>query len=272
MAPNRLGGPTPELKGRDRREVLAEWLTSPENPYFATSMANRIWEHFIGLGIVQPVDDFRASNPPCNPELLAVLGKKLVAYKYDFRRLVRDIANSHTYQRSTRPDTGNLASARNFAEARVRRIRAEILLDAISQVTGTKDKFRGLPAGARAVEIADGTTSTYFLTAFGRTPRETVCACDVRTEPTLSQALHLVNGDTIQQKIVAGGLIRSLLAAKKTPDQITGELYVRSLSREPEPVELDRLRAALKGVPNVEQSLQDVFWSILNSREFLFNH
>jgi hypothetical protein len=272
MAPKFLGGPAPDIKDRDRRAVLAEWLTSPDNPYFATSIANRIWEHFLGIGIVQPVDDVRVSNPPCNPQLLDALGRKLIEYKYDFKRLVRDITNSRTYQRSTRPDTGNVASARNFAEGRVRRLRSEVLSDAITQVTETKDKFRGLPLGARAVEIADGTTSTYFLTTFGRTPRETVCAADVRTEPTLSQALNLLNGEVVGQKIAAGGVVRRMLAAKQTPDQVIRELYVRSLTREPTPAELERLRGMIRDRPQRQQALEDVFWSILNSREFLFNH
>ena len=192
MAPKFLGGPKPDCAGKDRREVLADWLTAPDNPFFAPSVANRIWAHFFGIGIVEPVDDVRVSNPPANPELYRQLGRKLVEYKYDFKRLVRDICLSQTYQRATQTNASNEGDQRNFAHARVRRIQAEMLRDCISQVTETKDKFRGLPLGARAVQIADGATSDYFLTTFGRSPRETVCACDVRSEPTLSQALHLL--------------------------------------------------------------------------------
>ena len=185
MEPKFLGGPKADCNGKDRRQVLADWLTSPDNPFFAPSVANRIWAHFFGVGIVEPVDDVRVSNPPSNPELYRQLGRKLVEYKYDFKRLVRDICNSQTYQRATQTNASNEGDQRNFAHARVRRIQAEMLRDCITQVTETKDKFRGLPLGARAVQIADGATSDYFLTTFGRSPRETVCACDVRTEPTL---------------------------------------------------------------------------------------
>ena len=138
--------------------MLADWLTSPDNPFFAPSVANRIWAHFFGVGIVEPVDDVRVSNPPVNPELYQQLGRKLVEYKYDFKRLVRDICLSQTYQRATQTNASNEGDQRNFAHARVRRIQAEMLRDCITQVTETKDKFRGLPLGARAVQIADGAT------------------------------------------------------------------------------------------------------------------
>jgi hypothetical protein len=271
MAPKLLGGPVPDVQGKDRRAVLAAWLTSPDNPFFARSIANRIWAYFFGQGIVEPVDDFRVSNPPINPELLAELATRFVAYHYDFRRLVRDICNSHAYQRATRAD-GDLAAQRNFAEARIRRLRAEILLDCVSQVTETKDKFAGLPRGAHAVEIADGTTTNYFLTTFGRSPRETVCACEVRTEPTLSQALHLLNGETVERKITAGGVVARMLAEKKKPGEILRALYVRCYVREPSADESQRLLALVARGPSRRQALDDAFWAILNSREFVFNH
>jgi hypothetical protein len=272
MEPKFLGGPRPDAKGRDRRELLAQWLTSPENPFFANSVANRIWAHFFGIGIVDPVDDMRVSNPPTNPELLDTLGKKLIEYKYDFKKLVRDLCNSHAYQRSTTRNASNEKDERNFAHARVRRIQAEMLLDSISQVTGTKDKFSGLPLGARAVQIADGTTSNYFLTTFGRSPRETVCACEVVTDPTLSQSLHLLNGDTVENKIRSGGLVKSLLDAGKTPDDVIATLYVRCLSRKPSTEELAKVGKAVEGAENPQVALEDIFWALLNSREFLFNH
>lgn len=272
MPPKFLGGDQPDIQGRDRRQAVAEWLTAPDNPFFATSVANRIWEHFFGAGIVDPVDDVRISNPPSNPALFDTLGKKLVEYKYDFRQLVRDICNSNAYQRSTQTDQDITTAERNFAKARVRRMRAEVLLDAVSQVTETKDKFQGLPAGARAVQIADGTTSTYFLTTFGRSPRETVCACEVRTDPTLSQALHLLNGDTVQNKIQSGGVVKRLLDEKKTPDEVIEELYLRSLGRTPTDAERGELARLVGENDNKQQALEDVFWALLNSREFLFNH
>ena len=272
MEPKFLGGPKPDCKGKDRRQVLADWLTAPDNPFFAPSVANRIWAHFFGVGIVEPVDDVRVSNPPVNPELYQQLGRKLVEYKYDFKRLVRDICLSQTYQRTTQTNASNEGDQRNFAHARVRRMQAEMLRDCITQITETKDKFRGLPLGARAVQIADGATSDYFLATFGRSPRETVCACDVRNEPTLSQALHLLNGETVQNKIREGQVIQHLLAAKKSPEEILRILFVRCLSREPVADEVDKLKKLVEGQPKPAEVLEDIFWSLLNSREFCFNH
>ncbi|MEL6897621.1 MAG: DUF1549 and DUF1553 domain-containing protein, partial [Planctomycetota bacterium] len=192
MLPKYLGGESPATSGKDRRAVLADWLTASDNPYFATSIANRVWAHYMGVGLVSPVDDIRISNPPSNPELFDKLGEKLVEYKFDFRQLVRDICNSNAYQRSVQTNESNAGDQRNYAHGVVRRIPAETLSDCLSQLTGVPDKFRGLPRGARAVQIADGRTSTYFLNTFGRAPRNTVCDCEATTEPTLSQALHLL--------------------------------------------------------------------------------
>src|SRR5678815_4640310 len=179
-----------------------------------------IRDSFFGQGIVNEVDDIRISNPASNQELLDTLGKKFTEYKYDFKKLVRDICTSQAYQRSTQATKTNEGDTRNFARGPIRRIRAETMLDVISQVTETKNKFAGLPLGARAVQIADGQVSTYFLTTFGRPMRETVCSCEVRLEPNLSQALHLLNGDSTGQKIAAGDLIGRMLAKKQTPDQM----------------------------------------------------
>ncbi len=272
MKPKYLGGAEPDTTGKDRRELLADWLTSPENPFFAVNLGNRIWAHFFGIGIVEPVDDVRVSNPPSNPELYEALGRKLVEYDFDFKRLVRDICNSNTYQRSLESNPTNAEDARNFARAIPRRIQAEILLDCINQVTETQEKFRGLPAGARAVQIADGATSNYFLTTFGRSSRESVCACDVKTSPTLSQALHLINGQTVETKIRQGGLIARLLQSGKTPEEIVSSLYVRAFSREPTAEEQARLSEILASAPNPQVGLEDIFWAVLNSREFVFNH
>ncbi len=273
MAPKFLGGPTPDLQGRDRRVVMAEWLTSAENPYFASSVANRVWQHFFGVGIVEPVDDVRVSNPASNPQLYQALGQKLTSYNFDFKQVVRDICASQAYQRSTERNASNAGDELNFAHARVRRIRSESLLDAISLVTDTKDKFPGLPQGARATQIADGGTSTYFLTTFGRATRQTCSSAEVKTEPTLSQALHLINGETVRQKIRAGGLIDRLVAEGKTPEQILETFYVRAVSRKPTDAEKQELLALLPPAPEPAQPvLEDVFWALLNSREFIFNH
>ncbi len=273
LPPKFLGGETAEIKsGESRREVLAKWLASPENPYFARNLANIVWAHFLGRGIIDPVDDVRISNPATNPELLDALAGKFTAYKYDFKKLVRDICTSRTYQLSTRANDSNALDDRNFARAGVRRLRAEVLLDCISQVTETKDKFTGQAPGAHAVQIADGNTSSYFLTTFGRATRETVCSCEVKTEPNLSQALHLLNGGTVHGKIENGGVVKKLAKQGKSPDETITDLYLRCLSRPPTEKELAKLKSFFKEDKNQDQVLGDVFWALLNSKEFIFNH
>jgi Protein of unknown function (DUF1553) len=231
-----------------------------------------VWNHFYGQGIINEVDDVRISNPASNQELLDALGKKFTEYKYDFKKLVRDICTSRTYQLSTQANPSNEGDSRNFAKGPIRRIRAETMLDIITQVTDTKNKFPGLPLGARAVQIADGQTSNYFLTTFGRPMRETVCSCEVRLEPTLSQSLHLMNGDTVAPKIQQGGLIAKMLQEKKTSAQIIETIYNRALSRSPTASEFAKLTKAVDESKNKQQALEDVFWAVLNSREFMFNH
>jgi hypothetical protein len=271
MKPKFLGGAEPDTNGKDRRAVLAEWLTAPDNPYFAVNVANRVWAHFMGVGIVEPVDDVRVSNPASNPELHAKLGAKLVEYKYDLRQLVRDICNSNAYQRSSETNETNAADSRNFAYARIRRIPAEVLLDALCEVTGAPEKFPGLPLGARAVQIADGGTSTYFLTTFGRAKRDTACACEAKTEPTLSQALHLLNGSAVHDKIQQGKLIETMLEAGKKPPEIVEEIYLRCLGRKPTEEESKQIAELCGAAEKPVAELQDVFWAVLNSREYLFN-
>jgi hypothetical protein len=272
MPPKFLGGAVPDVAGKDRREVMAAWLASPENPYFATNLANIVWAHFFGRGIIHEVDDVRVSNPAVNPELLDELGKRFTSYNYDFKRLVRDICTSRTYQLATQTNPTNESDLRNFSHGTIRRIRAEILLDCISEVTEAKNKFAGLPVGARAVQIADGGTSTYFLTTFGRATRESVCSCEVKMEPNLSQALHLMNGETVSQKVVEGGLITRRLADGKPPREIVDELYIRCFARRPSAGESAALEEVLASAADPRVALEDVFWALLNSREFMFNH
>ena len=267
-----LGGRQPDVKGKDRREVMAKWLASPENPYFAENFVNRIWHHFNGIGIIEPVDDIRVSNPPTNPELLKEMAKRFTESGYDYRELIRDICNSNTYQRATKRNETNETDETNFAHQSIRRIKAESLLDIISQVTNTKDKFRGLPLGSRAVQVSDGATSNYFLTTFGRAKRETVCSCEVKMEPSLSQALHLLNGDTVNGKIKSGGIIKAYADKKVTADEVLTDLYVVCLSRKPTEPELTKLRPLFAEGNDYTKSCEDVFWALLNSREFLFNH
>ena len=260
MPPVFLGGGPADVAGKDRREVLADWLASPKNPYFAKNFVNRIWHHFFGIGIVEPVDDVRVSNPASNDPLLVELARRFTESNYDFKALVRDICRSEAYQRSTEKNASNLTDERNFASQTLRRIKAESMLDIISQVTSTQDKFPRLPLGARAVQIADGATSTYFLTTFGRATRETACSCEVKMEPTLSQALHLLNGETSNQKIQQGGIIAALQKRKSDARPDPGKaLYPVPLSRKPLPEELAVIETAVCRRTDIKRSLDDVF-------------
>jgi hypothetical protein len=271
VKPKFLGGDEPDVTGKDRREALAGWLASRENPYFARNLANIVWAHFMGRGIVEPVDDVRVSNPPSNPELLDALTARFIESNYDFKQLVRDICSSRTYQLSTRANESNATDESNFSKAAIRRMRAEVLHDTISQVTETEDKFQGLPRGARSVQIADGNVTTYFLTTFGRAKRETVCSCEVSMEPNLSQALHLLNGDTVNRKVTSGGVVTRLLKENKARSEIIEELYLRSFGRPPEPGELEKLEGFFQEGRKPDQVLTDLFWALLNSKEFIFN-
>ncbi|MBX3179767.1 MAG: DUF1553 domain-containing protein [Candidatus Hydrogenedentes bacterium] len=273
MAPKFLGGDTPDVKGKDRRAVLADWMTSPENPWFSRNIANRVWAHYFGAGIVDPPDDVRVTNPPTNPQLHDELGAKLVEYDYDLRKLVRDICNSYTYQMSTRPRDPDNHDARNFSHAQVRRLTSEQMLDAIVKVTGNDVKFRNLPKGSRAVQVAGGNSGVYFLEVFGRPSRETVCTCERRNEPNLAQSLHLINGDTIDSAIKGkGGLLDSLLAAETPPAEIIDRLYLAAVSRKPSEEEKNQLNAYVDAAENKREALEDVFWTMLNAKEFIFNH
>lgn len=272
VAPKYLGGAEAEVTNRDRREAVAEWLVSPENPFFAKRIANLVWTHFFGRGIVHEPDDFRVSNPPVNGPLLNALASHLVKSEWDFRELVREIVNSKTYQRECDTNETNLLDNSNFSHSAVRRIRAEVLLDILAQVTETKNKFPGLPEGARAVQVADGRTSTYFLTTFGRATREEVCSCAVSMDPSLSQALHLLNGDVGNQRIQQGGVIDRWIKEGRHDTEIIDELFVRCYGRSPKERERVETLATVQNGSERKQALEDVFWALLNSPEFIFNH
>ncbi|WP_397568996.1 DUF1549 domain-containing protein [Schlesneria sp. T3-172] len=273
VLPKFLGEAGPDLNPEDDvRKSLADWLTSKRNSEFARNTANIVWSHFFGIGIVEPVDDIRVSNPPSNPALFKALGDRFVAYNFDLRSLVRDICNSRTYQLSTHRNPSNEFDERHFSHGRIRRLRAEILLDCINQVTQASDRFPGLPEGARAVQIADGRTQNYFLTTFGRSTRQTPCTCEVKTTPTLSQALHLLNGETTSGKIAQGEVVESLLEEDSDPVAVANRLYEKCLSRLPTVKESKAIHDKLAAATDTQAALTDLFWALLNSNEFVFNH
>lgn len=276
VVPKFLGGDYPELQpGDDLRQLLADWLTSAENREFAENIANVLWDHFMGQGIVDPVDDFRMSNPPSNRPLLSALGQRLIGYKYNVKDLVKDICKSKTYQLSTQATEWNRWDERNFSHAKIRRLRAEVLLDCISQVTGTSDTFAGLPLGGRAIEIPNDSSNNYFLETFGRASRDTPCSCEVSTSPTLSQALHLLNGENTTGKIERGGKVSQQLAQGSTPLQVVEWIYLTCLIRPPTGEESRAIASKLaevEDVEDVEVELNDLFWAIVNANEFIFNH
>ncbi|MBM3290608.1 MAG: DUF1549 domain-containing protein, partial [Candidatus Hydrogenedentes bacterium] len=259
MAPKFLGGPAPDCTGKDRRAVLAEWLTSPENPWFAKSIGNRLWQQFFGRGITDPPDDVRVTNPSSHPELEDALAKRLIEVKYDLRAIVRDICNSYTYQMSTQPRNESVTDKRNFAFQSVRRLGAEQLLDAIAKVTESKVKFPALPLGANAVQVADGNSGNYFLGLFGRPARSTVCACERRAEPTLAQVLHLINGDTMTTALNAPeGRLTKLASSQLTPTQMAEDVWLAAYSRTPTPDEQAYVENYLNTAADKKVALEDV--------------
>ena len=272
MPPKFLGGEVPKLGRRDRRAVLAEWLTADGNPWFSRNLANIAWAQFFGRGIVDQVDDVRLSNPPSNPELLDFLANRLVTDGYDFRKLIRVITLSFAYQRATEPTASNLDDRRNFSHASFRRLRAEVLHDCLCQATGVPSRLGGFPLGTRAVQLPVAAMSTEFLDTFGRSDRETVCSCEVDVQPNLSQALHLINGATTWGKIEGGEVLKRLMTAGDEPATVISALYVRCLSRQPTARERTRLLAAVAAADDRNEIYQELFWALLNSKEFLFNH
>ncbi len=274
--------------GEDRREYLAEWLTSPANPYFSRAITNRVWANFFGAGLIEPVDDLRLSNPASNEELLAGASKFLVDNKYDLKALMREILRSATYQRSSIPVGASCDDTRNYSHYYPKRLMAEVSLDAISQVTAVptefteiefpgadKEKTTFYAKGTRAVQLYDSAVASRFLRTFGRNQRVITCQCERSNEPSLVQALHLSNGDTILKKLEAkDGKIESLVASKLPNYRIVEELYLSALSRYPTDHEMGALLATLNDASEKDRRavLEDVYWAVLSSREFLFNH
>ena len=261
-----------DTEGRDYREVLGEQLASLENRAFARNIANIMWSHFFGVGIVEPVDDVRVSNPPSNEPLLDYLASRLIEEKYDLAPIVREICNSRAYQTQTARNRTNALDERFYSHQKIRRLRAEVLLDCICQVTQSKERLPGLPSGARAVQVADGAAANYFLTTFGRSNRNSACTCETKLSPTLSQALHLLNGETTTGKIAQGEVVAKWLKEGLSPQEILRRLTIRCLSRQPTTEEVQSLEASLRQGTTSQVALEDFFWAILNSNEFIFNH
>lgn len=274
VAPKFLGGELAHASERDRRTVLADWLTAPDNRLVARNLANIYWQHFFGTGIIDPVDDARVSNPPSNPELLDALAKRFVAVGFKPRSFIRDILLSRTYQHASLENETNRADTRNFSHSYPRRILAEVLWDCLTQATGYfDDGFYFERPGTRAVQIGDGGITTTFLSTFGRSKRETPCTCEVKSQPTLSQALNLINGTSITHCIDRGKNLPTWSAQDKDPQQVIRKLYLTSLSRLPTPSETAAFTEVLRSHPGgPEIALKDIFWAVLNSNEFIFNH
>jgi len=258
----------------DRREVLADWMTRPDNPYFARNLSNRVWAWMLGVGIVEPVDDVRATNPPSNPELLDALARFTVENKYDVRKLIALIAASRTYQASSRPNATNERDERNFSRALLKRPEAEVLLDMVSQATGVGEKFQGSPGVTRAVQLWDSKARHDFLKRFGRPSRVTACECERTREPSVAQVLTLLNSPDIQAKLSheAGTVAR--LTREQTDDaKLTEELYLTFFARPPTADETVVAVAHLrKHAADRRRGAEDLAWALLNSTEFLFNH
>jgi hypothetical protein len=258
---------------RNRREALARWMTAPENPYFAKAMANRLWAYLTGRGIIDPVDDIRAGNPPTNAELLDALTVDFIKNKFSMKHLVRTIANSRIYQLSIEPNATNADDVENFSRGRPRRLTAEQLLDSVRAATGTKNKFPGFPSGTRAAQLPDPAVGKgTFLEQFGMPVRESPCECERRNEMSLGQALALVNGPTLSAAVAEpGGRVAAIFKDKPDDKKVIEEIYLAVLCRFPTEQELARFTAVLAKSSNKQATAQDITWALLNTSAFLFN-
>ena len=283
------GQPLDMHASADRRLALAAWLTAPENPYFTRAIVNRVWANFFAVGLVEPIDDLRSSNPASNEPLLAALAQHLVEHRYDLKQLIRVILQSATYARSSQPLTENRAETRFYSRYYPRRLMAEVLLDAISQVTAVPTPFNQIeypgadrqktdfyPLGTRAIQLYDSAVASYFLQTFGRNERQITCECERTDEPSMVQVLHMSNGDTINQKLRAPeGRVAKLLASDTPNYAIIEQAYLHALSRRPTDAEMQSLLAILNDSPTPDDrklAVEDLFWSLLTSREFVFGH
>jgi hypothetical protein len=268
----------------DRRIPLAKWLTSPENPYFTRAIVNRVWANYFGVGLVEKVDDLRLTNPASNEELLAAAAQYVIENKYDLKSLMRTILQSATYQRSGQPLAENKADDRFYSHYYPKRLKAEVLIDAVSQVTSAPTLFKvrygdsdlkEYPLGKRALELPDVDANDYFFKSFGRPARQITCECERASQPTMVQALNLSNGATLNQKLATKNNVLDRQLTDGLPDAVVLEnLYLAAFSRKPSESERSQLLAVLASASEADKRgvLEDIYWSVLSSREFLFNH
>jgi len=278
MPPQPLDGKALPLEDpADRREALADWLTAKDNPFFARAVVNRVWRNFLGRGLVEAEDDLRLTNPPSNEDLFAAVTRDFTEHGFDLRRLMRQIMTSATYQRSSEAPPGGIVDAKYYSTYIPRRLSAEVMLDAISQVTGVPTDFPGYPHGTRALQLPDSQVASYFLNAFGRPERAQTCSCERQEEPSVAQALHLTNGETINAKLRAPGGTAERLAKEPLSDgELVDRLYGLVYARRPKPAERARVLAALQEYPagpeGRREVVEDLLAAMLTTKEFLFNH
>ena len=273
--PKFLGGIEPKLRpAEDRREAYAAWLTAPANPFFARGLVNRYWSYFFHRGIIEPVDDIRSTNPPINPALLDALTKDFIDHRFDVRRLMKLIITSATYQRSSVPTASNKFDEQNFSHLIPRRLPAEALFDSFIQATGVPENFAGVPTGFRVAQLPDGNVENEFLKLFGKSQRMEACECEHDNGSNMLQALHFINNKNIHARLQSAKSRPTLLAKQQMPDQeLVTELFLWSVARYPSAAELQIGLEFLKTAgPRREEAAQDLFWAMLNSRDFILVH
>jgi hypothetical protein len=274
LTPKAFGGPEFEfVKDEDPRQKLAGWLTAAENPYFARALVNRVWGHYLGVGLVHPLDDMRPTNPPTNPELLDALAADFVGHGFDLKHLSKTVLKSRVYGLSSAPTENNRADARNYARYYSRRMEPHVLMDAIAGATSVPTKFDDYPEVKKAIQLPNEKTRSDFLEIFGRSERTTPCECETSLAPNLSQVLYLLNSDELERKLAAkSGTVAELEASQQSPAEMVEELFLRTFSRLPRPAELEGALTRLEQSPARRAGIEDLLWTLLNSKEFLFNH
>jgi len=265
---------------QDPREVFADWLITPRNPWFTRSIVNRVWYWLLGRGIIHEPDDIREDNPPSNSELLAYLEQELVAGGYDLKRFYRLIVSSNTYQLSSMPRFNDPRAEANFASYPLRRLDAEVLIDAINKITGTTDlytspipePFTYIPADKPAIAIADGSITSPFLTLFGRSARATGMENERNNKPVPAQWLHMLNSSHIQRKLEQGPGLKAIFDSGRRPDEIVNVLYLTVLSRLPTHEERKTVAEYMRSARPRRNAASDIPWALINSPEFLYRH